>query len=384
MDKNITEIKQINQLNKTGNNNVYTWGFGKTGSLGTGKENSEAIPICIKFKENITSVSSGLHTSMCLTEDGNIYAFGCNKQGRIGLNSGVSEIKIPLLIKISNNKITKISCGKNHSLAVNNFGIAFGTGYNKHGELGLNDNFDRLEFTQINIKDVNQISAGSISLFLDFDNKIYSCGKSKLSGFSSGFDITVPTLIKGFENEVIVSISSGYTHSACVNSNGQIYTWGEGSDFQLGHGNKKRQQIPKLIENFHYHINQISCSVGEKHCHTTCVDKEGNVFSWGSGYKCKLGHGDTKDISTPKQIQYLIGTKVIKCFSGGIHTAVLTQDNKCLTFGCGSDGRLGHKESEDLNVLYKESKPREIEYFSNKNVIDLSCSYYHCIALVSN
>ena len=364
-------------------NRVYTWGFGKTGSLGTGKESSEILPTYIKFKENIIAVSSGLHTIMCLTEDGNVYSSGCNKQGRIGLGN-TGEVFVPTLIGLNNTKISFISCGKNHCLAISINKTALGTGYNKHGELGLGDYVDRFVFTPITcLNGIKTVSAGSISLFINEDNKIYSCGKGSLNGFAAAKDVNEPHLLPEFENESIVSMHSGYTHSACVNSQGQLYTWGEGFDYQLGNGNKNRQQVPKQVK-IENKIIQVNCSVGEKHCHSACIDEEGKVFTWGTGYKGKLGHGDIEDVLLPKKIESLSGIKVIKCFSGGIHTAVLTDKGKCLTFGCGSDGRLGHKESENYNVLYKEDKPREIDFFSDKKVLDISCSYYHMIGLADS
>ena len=36
---------------------------------------------------------------------------------------------------------------------------------------------------------------------------------------------------------------------------------------------------------------------------------------------------------------------IIRASGGGIHSAVLSSDGALLTFGCGSDGRLGHPES---------------------------------------
>jgi alpha-tubulin suppressor-like RCC1 family protein len=37
-------------------------------------------------------------------------------------------------------------------------------------------------------------------------------------------------------------------------------------------------------------IEQISCSKGAKHNHTGCVDSEGNLYMWGDPYKGQLGH----------------------------------------------------------------------------------------------
>lgn len=73
--------------------------------------------------------------------------------------------------------------------------------------------------------------------------------------------------------------------------------------------------------------------------------------------------------------------RITKVVSGGIHAAILTEDNKLYTFGCGSDGRLGHPEYEGFVFLYKESHPKLVETFNNMKVLDVASSYYHMMAL---
>lgn len=74
-----------------------------------------------------------------------------------------------------------------------------------------------------------------------------------------------------------------------------------------------------------------------------------------------------------------------KIVSGGIHSAMLSEQGDLYTFGCGSDGRLGHPEYEGFVFLYKESHPKKVEYFSKNDlkVLDVSSSYYHMMALAS-
>ena len=83
----------------------------------------------------------------------------------------------------------------------------------------------------------------------------------------------------------------------------------------------------------------------------------------------------------PKVIAMPEGKTVKKVVSGGIHSALLTTDGELYTFGCGSDGRLGHPEYEGFVFLYKESHPKLVETFNNMKVLDVASSYYHMMAL---
>ena len=43
--------------------------------------------------------------------------------------------------------------------------------------------------------------------------------------------------------------------------------------------------------------------------------------------------------------------KMAKIICGAIHTAIISRDGVLYTFGCGSDGRLGHEESDSNNFI---------------------------------
>lgn len=53
------------------------------------------------------------------------------------------------------------------------------------------------------------------------------------------------------------------------------------------------------------------------------------------------------------------------------------------TWGCGSDGRLGHPEVEGHRYLFKEPLPRKVDTLEGHNVIDISCSYYSSLILTN-
>lgn len=151
--------------------------------------------------------------------------------------------------------------------------------------------------------------------------------------------------------------------------------------------------IPKGVK-----IVQVSCSRGEKHCHTHAMAEGGDVYSWGDQYKGQLGllkmgtewdHSiEVVTVKIPQRVNLVhngVPVKAKKVQAAGISTAILGEDGTLFTFGCGSDGRLGHPEYLGSVYLYKESQPKEVEHFSKKGlkVLDVAASYYQMLAVVA-
>lgn len=154
---------------------------------------------------------------------------------------------------------------------------------------------------------------------------------------------------------------------------------------------KQPKEVSYFTENS-LNVVQVSCSKGEKHNHTMCVCSNGQAFAWGDQYKGQLGtlpvgtdwsHEIKKMQSQPAPIVGLPeGTQVRKVMCGGIHSALLTMDGLLYTWGCGSDGRLGHPEYEGYVYLYKESRPKLVRSLLGTPVVDVESAYYHTMCLV--
>ena len=101
---------------------------------------------------------------MCLSNEGEIYGFGNNKKGRIGVDEDF--VSIPKKVKNLIN-IVRVTCGDWHSLALDSSGNVFSTGGNNSGALGLNSSVNNIyNFTKIEtMTNITQISAGRFLTF---------------------------------------------------------------------------------------------------------------------------------------------------------------------------------------------------------------------------
>lgn len=96
----------------------------------------------------------------------------------------------------------------------------------------------------------------------------------------------------------------------------KVWTFGSGYNGKLGHGNQRAQLWPKMIEGFSG-IKQVSCSG----YYTAFIDSFGQIWTFGSGDVVKLGYDDAKYQSLPKMIKGFKDIKQVSC--GGYHTAFL-------------------------------------------------------------
>lgn len=86
-----------------------------------------------------------------------------------------------------------------------------------------------------------------------------------------------------------------------LNDEGNVLTWGDNDDGQLGHGEGKSEKSPRKISTLeHIFINRISCGA----VHSMAVSKTGNAFVWGSNIRGQLGydHKACKYLSVPTKI----------------------------------------------------------------------------------
>ncbi|CAI5493569.1 unnamed protein product [Closterium sp. Naga37s-1] len=139
----------------------------------------------------------------------------------------------------------------------------------------------------------------------------------------------------------------GNSSSSGMGGCGQVFTWGDGDGYKLGHGDKQQQLLPTLVNA----LRQESCSqVACGESVTVAVTAEGQVYTWGSAEYGQLGNPQADGKLPARVAGPLLQKQVEQVACGAHHVAALTTTAHLFTWGRGANGRLGHGDVKDRDV----------------------------------
>ncbi|XP_031661403.1 RCC1 and BTB domain-containing protein 1 isoform X3 [Oncorhynchus kisutch] len=218
---------------------LFAWGHNGYSQLGNGTTNQGVAPVLVSaslLNKRVTEVACGSHHSLALTNTGEVYAWGYNNCGQVGSGSTANQ---PTPRRVSNclqNKVVvSITCGQTSSLAVVENGEVYGWGYNGNGQLGLGNNGNQLtpcRLVGLQGLCVLQIVSGyAHSLALTDEGLLYAWGTNTYGQLGTGnkSNQLSPVQIMAEKESRIVEIAACHsTHtSAAKTQSGQVYMWGQ-------------------------------------------------------------------------------------------------------------------------------------------------------------
>ncbi|NWW90802.1 HERC4 ligase, partial [Rhynochetos jubatus] len=284
---------------------VYTCGCNDLGQLGHEKARKRPEHVGALDAQNIVAVSCGEAHTLALNDKGQVYAWGLATDGQLGLPGTEECIRVPRNIKsLSEIQIVQVACGYYHSLALSKGSEVFSWGQNKYGQLGLGYEYKKQNSPHV-IKSLlgipfAQIAAGGAhSLVLTLSGAIFGWGRNKFGqlGLNDDNDRYVPTLLKSLRTQKVVHICCGEDHTAALTKEGGVFTFGAGGYGQLGHNSTSHEINPrKVFELMGSVVTQITC--GRQHT-TAFVPSSGRIYSFGLGGNGQLGTGTTSNRKSP-------------------------------------------------------------------------------------
>ena len=335
----------------TQNGELFSFGLGKGGRLGTGDERHQPLPVRVMgplTRQFVVSIAAAENHSLCVTSEGNVYGWGSNRFGQLGLMSKRSLTQIDNKKKnlIGNQQHQrfvprKIDClkhvfcvsvaaGDRHSVALSRKGEVFCWGDNQVGQLGTS------------------IRAG---IGVEGNtSKNYSS-----SSFGSGIHqaTRVNALWEATPKRIAFSISASemstmvLTHPPKLEnaySKNTIYSWGHGNHIPIKVNFAPSQDKGTITMS---HINPVAIACARYH--NVAIMADGCVYTWGL-HKDPLGLSSASEkkmkehtpahsmiIASPQLVTEMLpengGGIAVAVSASDNHTAVLTDCGRLYTWG---------------------------------------------------
>ena len=324
---------------------VYSFGRNNVGQLGLGHKNDVSIPTPIPNLPKIMEISCGRNFTVCVDNEGGLWSFGENNNGLLGTGNA-TNYNIPQKIE-DIPPVRSVSCGYYHTLIITNDSNLWSCGENDFGQLCLENTEKQTKYQQTSFEQILKISAGGYnSFFQNKEEKIFGCGYNEdgqcgLGHFSQS-QIKV-ALIPDLPLN-IVEFYSGFMHSLFLDSDGNVFSVGYNEDDNLGLGHSNNQNVLHQIPNIPP-IRKISCVDQSSYL----LDVEGNLWNFGNNDFGQLGHGDNTDRNIPTKIASL--TNIMQMVQGyGPHFLVKDSRNKIFVMGRNDYGQLGTENQESLSL----------------------------------
>ena len=326
---------------------VHVFGIGEDNEF---NEYDMRIPILIEELHDIKMIDCGGGHVLCLDFIGNIFSFGTNEYGQLGLGEVYDEVKRRFFIpqKIDIPLCKQIACGEDFSMCLTEKDLLYSFGINSNGELGLKNNID-YDLPQLipDLYNIEHIACGGHhSICKTYDNIYYGWGSNDFGqlGHIEYKNYNEPILCNNYPGDII-SAKCGSSYTLLLTSEGNIYSLGNNYFGQLGLNNKNIKQIntPMLITDIP-EIKRIEC--GDHH--SMCIDVNDDLWLFGGNYTGQLGLGTIEQKYRP--IKHPIISNVMDISLGGRQTFIKTFDHKIYAFGCARNLQLGIEINENKQL----------------------------------
>ena len=365
-----TGINNITQISLGGTHtlaldtegHVWSWGYNGYGELGNGTTTSSTEKVQVKSPdgegvlENIVAISAGNYHSIALDKDGNVYTWGYNGYGQLGLGNTTNTV---LPVKVDDLEgIIKIEAGNYTSYVIDNNNHLWSTGYNYYGELGNGSTSNRSKFTQIqtleNVSDVSASETNSTIVLLS-DGTVWGFGNNTNNQLTTVGGAT-PQQLKGPDGMLkdITSISVGYYTGYAITSEEKVLAWGLNNYSQLASGTTETKSTPVYMKEKDGNDFTDAMIVSGGRYSAELAKSDGTV--WGVGYN---GYGNIGDGTTNSKNQ-------ITCIS----TPHIKLEEREVTLKLSNPNyQINPKTVYGFNILFEETENAGFTYKTSDETI---------------
>ncbi len=337
-----------------------TWGWGDNsyGQLGVGQGSESAYYYPQQTSGDYAdwrTISAGDTHTIAIREDGSLWAWGDNGDGKLGLGLGADagDVFVPAQVG-SGTDWAAVSAGATFTLALRGDGTIWVWGRNDYGQLGdasLASDFVQNVPRQVGgLADWVAVAAGhSHAMALKSDGTLWGWGlnsNGELGLGSMGTSALVPTQV-GTDTDWS-KVTTAWNHTLALKTNGALWAWGNNRYGEVGFGGFIGNDFP-------YELSPVLVGAGPYTFieaggrSSFAIRADGTLWAWGYNNDGQLGLGDWSIRYTPVPVGTSENWAAVSVntsweFSYEVedsHTMAINTDGDLFAWGSQYLGRLG-------------------------------------------
>jgi alpha-tubulin suppressor-like RCC1 family protein len=301
---------------------LWTWGSGNSGRLGNAQITDRSTPVTtFAGGTNWKQVSSSSDHTAAIKTDGTLWTWGSGISGRLG-NAEITNRSTPVTTFAGGTNWKQVSSGGAHTAAIKTDGTLWTWGSGFNGRLGNANttNGSTPVTTFAGGTNWKQVSSGDAhTAAIKTDGTLWAWGVGSYGRLGNA-EITnrstpVTTFAGGTDWK---QVSSGGLHTAAIKTDGTLWSWGVGSYGRLGNAEITNRSTPVTTFAGGTDWKQVSSS----YTHTAAIKTDGTLWAWGVGSYGRLGNAEITNRSTPVTT-FAGGTDWKQVSSSYTHTAAI-------------------------------------------------------------
>lgn len=252
---------------------VYCWGSGSVGQLGQNSTANSSVPVQVLgvggsgYLSSVSAVTAGSNFACALTSAGTVYCWGGGSSGALG-NGASSQSNTPVQVlgvggsgTLTGVTAIAASSTSNHVCALNNTNDVYCWGANGNGQIGINTTTTATSPNHVvgvgnsgYLTSIRAISVGSTHSCAANTSGVPFCWGSNGSGelgnnTSTQSLVPINVLAPGASTNLasIATISGGTSNTCAIDGTGKIYCWGSGSSGALGNNSSANSLLPSQV-----------------------------------------------------------------------------------------------------------------------------------------
>jgi alpha-tubulin suppressor-like RCC1 family protein len=315
---------------------------------GGGSTGENLRPESITLPGQVAEIGTSNSTEYALLTNGSLYSWGLGTHGELGNGTNQNSLGLPQQVSFPGGvQIAWIPTDVmpfDTALAVDTQGHVWGWGYNRNGELCLGNDRSYSTPVELPFTDVTALAGAGTHALYDANGTVYACGTDRDGelGDGGGGSSSTPVQVRNLNGRSVTSLVAAYANSGALLSNGEYLDWGYDGQGQLGDGTiNQSSDVPVEVPLPQPVTRVVQGGSLFGNGQTLVMLSDGSLFAWGDGKDYQLGNGKSGVAASPVRFFPPRGVTYTALATNGNTSYATSSDGDVYAWGAGGSGQVG-------------------------------------------